>query len=237
MHPLVWKRPGKRWRSAFPRGGRITFSRRRIFGLLLNLLLVAVSVSLFVPQASQVAGVLMICGAVVGITMVSAPVKLVSGILIGVGAAAYSAALARGHAFDPMEVLSVNQTLIGMIAAVSFSATHHADGGPCAAPPFRPCCCLANHRRSAPTWLGNQHHRRRLGCRSTAPWQTLADNRCVVGLARIFHGFILVAVLGGIRSRSYLRTGSGNPNYYGVRSSLGGSSHCVHFGVCRAAPG
>lgn len=62
----------------------------------------------------------MIGGAVVGLTMVSAPVRLVSGILIGVGAAAYSAALTRGHAFDPMEVLSVNQTLIGMIAAVSF---------------------------------------------------------------------------------------------------------------------
>ncbi|MCO4251196.1 hypothetical protein [Pseudarthrobacter raffinosi] len=96
------------------------FSRRRIFGLLLNLLLVAVSVSLFVPQASQVAGALMICGATVGITMVSAPVRLVSGILIGVGGAAYSVALALGHSFDPTELLAVNQTLIGMIAAVSF---------------------------------------------------------------------------------------------------------------------
>lgn len=62
----------------------------------------------------------MIVAALLGITMVRPPVRWISGILIGAGSAMYSVALARGHSFDPLEVLSVNQTLIGMIVAVSF---------------------------------------------------------------------------------------------------------------------
>lgn len=62
----------------------------------------------------------MICAAAVGITMASTPIRWVSLILVGAGGVAYSLALSRGHSFDPLELLSVNQTLIGMITAVSF---------------------------------------------------------------------------------------------------------------------
>lgn len=72
------------------------------------------------PQASNVAGVLMLGGATVGITMVPAPLKWVAGILIGAGLTTFSIALIRGYSPIPAEMLAVNQALIGMIAAVSF---------------------------------------------------------------------------------------------------------------------
>ncbi|MDJ0350740.1 hypothetical protein [Cryobacterium sp. PH29-G1] len=62
----------------------------------------------------------MLGGAVVGITIVPVSLRWVAGTLIGVGATAFAIALARGYSYAPGEILSVNQTLIGMIAAVSF---------------------------------------------------------------------------------------------------------------------
>lgn len=94
--------------------------RQRLFGLLLNLLIVAVGTSIFVPWADEIAGVLMIAGAALGITMVPIPLRWVSGVLAGAGLVGLAGALARGYAVDPNELLSVNQALIGMIAAVSF---------------------------------------------------------------------------------------------------------------------
>lgn len=97
-----------------------TSKRQRLFGLLLNALIMAVGASIFVPWANEVAGVLMIAGAILGMTMVSTPLRLVSGALVATGLAGLVGAMARGHVVDPGEVLSVNQALIGMIAAVSF---------------------------------------------------------------------------------------------------------------------
>lgn len=52
--------------------------------------------------------------------MVPAPMKWVSGILIGIGLAAFIVALTRGSSADAATVLAVNQSLMGMVAAVSF---------------------------------------------------------------------------------------------------------------------
>lgn len=62
----------------------------------------------------------MIGGAAVGITIVPVPLRWVAGTLIGVGVTAFVIALTRGYSYSAGEILSVNQTLIGMIAAVSF---------------------------------------------------------------------------------------------------------------------
>lgn len=102
------------------RSGDKALIRQRVLGILLNLLIVALAASLVVPRAQDVAGVFMICGAIVGISIVPVPLRWVAGILIGVGVLAFTIALTRGYSSSPSEILSVNQTLIGMIAAVSF---------------------------------------------------------------------------------------------------------------------
>jgi hypothetical protein len=83
-------------------------------------LIVTVAVSIFVPEATLAAGGLTFASAMVGLLLIPRSQRLVALVLLIVGVAALVAAIVLGHRATPPEMLSLNQDLISMLAAVSF---------------------------------------------------------------------------------------------------------------------
>lgn len=86
----------------------------------LALLVVAVGVSVAVPQATLGAGALTLLAAAVGLLIVRRAQLVISVVLVACGLAALTAGLLLGHAPSVSQALAVNQDLIGMLASVSF---------------------------------------------------------------------------------------------------------------------
>ena len=85
-----------------------------------SLLIVTVGVSIAVPVLSYLAGVLVLLSAAIGIVLVNRTQRVVSIVLIGIGVCALGVALWLGHRLTLEALLSLNQNLIAMLAAVSF---------------------------------------------------------------------------------------------------------------------
>ena len=90
------------------------------FSILVTALIGCVILSILVPGANLVAGGLAVLVLVVGIPLVRSAQRLVALILAGVGLACLAGAYALGGMPAPAELLSLNQDVVGMIAATTF---------------------------------------------------------------------------------------------------------------------
>jgi len=93
---------------------------RLLYTLLLSGVVAAVGLSVLVPQATLVAGVLALGCGLVGLTLVGATQRAVGLVLILVGVGSLIVGILLGGSVHGSDLLSVNQDLIGMLAAVSF---------------------------------------------------------------------------------------------------------------------
>ena len=91
-----------------------------MLAVVLSLLIPAVAVSIVAPEATLVAGALTLVAALVGLLVVRRLQLAISLALVTVGLTALITALSLGHRSTPAELLTVNQDLIAMLAAVSF---------------------------------------------------------------------------------------------------------------------
>ncbi|WP_022886781.1 hypothetical protein [Glaciibacter superstes] len=101
-------------------GDNTTKALNTTLALLLGLLIVTVAVSIVVPEATLVAGALTLASALTGLLLIPRTQRLVAVILLFVGVSALILASILGHSARPAELLSLNQDLISMLAAVSF---------------------------------------------------------------------------------------------------------------------
>ncbi|TFB75891.1 hypothetical protein E3O06_04430 [Cryobacterium glaciale] len=93
---------------------------RLLYALFLSGIILAVGLSVALPDATLVAGGLTLAAAAVGLVLVNRTQRIIALLLIGVGLASVVLALMFGGQFDGRNLLSVNQDLIGMLTAVSF---------------------------------------------------------------------------------------------------------------------
>ncbi|WP_434971328.1 hypothetical protein [Microbacterium sp. bgisy207] len=92
-------------------------------GIALAVTMALVAVSPAIPSALPLAGAASLAVGVLGFLQLRRPQRLIAAILVVTGVAALVTALVLGYRFDPVEVFGLNQTLLGMLAAVSFVAT------------------------------------------------------------------------------------------------------------------
>lgn len=109
---------------------------RTAFALVLCALIVAIIAAIAVPGALFVAGWLCVAALGLGLVIATPRQRVVAGILIGVGLASLAAAYALGARPTIVQLLSLNQDLVGMLAAVSFLGLI-ASGAPTAEPRLR----------------------------------------------------------------------------------------------------
>ena len=93
---------------------------RLLYALLLSGIILAVGLSVALPDATLVASGLTIAAAAVGLVLVNRTQRIIAAVLLGVGLASVVLALQLGGQIDGPDLLAVNQDLIGMLTAVSF---------------------------------------------------------------------------------------------------------------------
>lgn len=91
-----------------------------VLAVVLCLLILTVAVSIVSPGATLAAGALTLIAALVALPAIGRMQLAISLALLAVGIAAFLIALALDHRAAPAELLTVNQDLIAMLAAVSF---------------------------------------------------------------------------------------------------------------------
>lgn len=93
---------------------------RTIYALLLSGIILAVGLSVAVPDATLVAGGLTLAAAVVGLVLVNRTQRSIALVLSAVGVVSVLLGLQLGGTINVRDLFSVNQDLIGMLTAVSF---------------------------------------------------------------------------------------------------------------------
>ncbi|MBG6213223.1 MAG: hypothetical protein LH475_01850 [Cryobacterium sp.] len=93
---------------------------RLLYALLLSGLILAVGISVVLPDATLVAGGLTIAAAAVGLVLVNRTQRMIAAVLIAVGVVSVLLGVQLGGQINGRDLLSVNQDLIGMLTAVSF---------------------------------------------------------------------------------------------------------------------
>ena len=93
---------------------------RTIYALLLSGIILAVGLSVALPDATLVAGGLTLAAAAVGLVLVNRTQRNIALVLSAVGVASVLLGLQMGGTIDVRDLFSVNQDLIGMLTAVSF---------------------------------------------------------------------------------------------------------------------
>jgi len=99
------------------------------FGIALALNMIVVPISVVVPQLDPVAGAATVVAAALGIFEVRHMQRLLAFVLIGAGALALGIALVLGARPSVVQLLTLNQTLVGMLTAVTFVRLITADHG------------------------------------------------------------------------------------------------------------
>jgi hypothetical protein len=99
------------------------------FGIALALNMIVVPISVVVPQLDPVAGAATVVAAAVGIFEVRHMQRLLAFVLIGAGVLALGFALVLGARPSVVQLLTLNQTLVGMLTAVTFVRLITADHG------------------------------------------------------------------------------------------------------------
>lgn len=93
---------------------------RAIFSAAVGLLILAVVASIVVPEASYAAAVFAAIALVFGFPLVRRSQLVIGVVLLSVGVVTMVAAVLLGHEIVPLELLRLNQDIIGMLAAVAF---------------------------------------------------------------------------------------------------------------------
>jgi hypothetical protein len=91
-----------------------------VYALLLSGVIAAVGISVAIPEATLVAGVLALCCFMIGLALVGRTQRIVAAVLVGIGIGSLVLGVLLGGEVRGTDLLSVNQDLIGMLAAVSF---------------------------------------------------------------------------------------------------------------------
>jgi len=99
------------------------------FGIALALNMIVVPISVVVPQLDPVAGAATVVAAALGIFEVRHMQRLLAFVLIGAGVLALGFALVLGARPSVVQLLTLNQTLVGMLTAVTFVRLITADHG------------------------------------------------------------------------------------------------------------
>jgi hypothetical protein len=100
-----------------------------IFGIALTLNMVLVPISVVVPQLDPAAGAATVAATALGIFQVRHMQRLLAVVLIGAGVLALGVALALGARPPLAQLLTLNQTLLGMLTAVTFVRLITGDHG------------------------------------------------------------------------------------------------------------
>lgn len=90
------------------------------FATAVGCLILAVLVSIVVPEASYVAAVCGLVALVLGLPRVRRGQRMIGFALIGTGLLAGALAVLLGHEIEPLSLLNLNQDLVGMLGAVAF---------------------------------------------------------------------------------------------------------------------